>query len=170
MYAEAVQWSCLLAAVIVMTTMGAPPADAKTRELPLSAFPELPSDVVVALQRRGCKIPQVRKRKRTNEIQGEFFQAGQTDWAVLCSTKKTTKLLVFKNGSVEHVSEITARPNGFSSWSISPVSAESGQTYHPGIHSWVEYGEAGGCLFCHSAEGEVLYYDRGEWLSAGQLS
>jgi hypothetical protein len=31
---------------------------------------------------------------------------------------------------------------------------------------WVEYGEPGGCLFCYSAEGEVLYYDRGKWLSA----
>ena len=50
------------------------------------AFPELPSNLRVVLERRGCTIPQVPMIEgRQNVIKDA--KAGQTDWAVLCSVE-----------------------------------------------------------------------------------
>jgi hypothetical protein len=67
--------------------------------LPPTAFPELPRRVVQELQRRGCAVPQeVFTKKPNNVIRGEFAKPGQTDWAVLCSVKGVSTILVFWNG------------------------------------------------------------------------
>lgn len=72
-----------------------------------AAFPELPGSVVRELQRRGCTIPQEAFSKRAhNAIRGEFARAGQTDWAVLCSVKGVSTILVFWNGSENAPAEI----------------------------------------------------------------
>lgn len=52
---------------------------------PTHGFPELPNNLVVELKRRGCTIPQ--PYRQANVIRGEFAKPGQTDSAVLCSTK-----------------------------------------------------------------------------------
>ena len=68
--------------------------------LPPAAFPELPANVVRELQRRGCTIPQESYTKKPhNVIRGEFAKPGQTDWAVLCSIKGVSTILVFWYGS-----------------------------------------------------------------------
>lgn len=65
-----------------------------------AAFPELPGNVVRELQRRGCTIPQTAySKKRHNIVRGEFAKPGQQDWAVLCSAKGISSILVFWNGS-----------------------------------------------------------------------
>jgi len=84
----------LLAALVLMLTAGVRQSSAKIRQLPPSAFPELPTNLVEELHRRECQIPHVQKRKRGNVIHGEFLKPGQADWAVLCSMKKYTSLLV----------------------------------------------------------------------------
>jgi hypothetical protein len=67
-----------------------------------AAFPALPAAVVQELQRRGCTIPQESYTKKPhNVIRGEFARAGQTDWAVLCSVKGISRILVFWNGSAQ---------------------------------------------------------------------
>ena len=63
--------------------------------------------MVNELQRRGCKIPQEPYTKRRNNIvKGHFANPGQMDWAVLCSIKGVSSILVFWNGAAEHAAEI----------------------------------------------------------------
>jgi hypothetical protein len=59
------------------------------------------------LQRRGCTIPQEAfTKKRHNVIRGVFAKPGQSDWAVLCSVKGVSTILVFWNGSEKNPAEI----------------------------------------------------------------
>jgi hypothetical protein len=141
-----------------------------------STFPDLPVAVAQELQSRGCKVP---NKKSKSFIHGEFLKSGQSDWAVLCSTKKSTSLLVFSSGSREGVAVLETMLRGFSKWSISVISQErlnsaksawagSGvaltEIDHQGISSFVEFGEPGGCLYCYSAQGSTHYYHQGHWL------
>src|SRR6266571_7420509 len=73
-------------------------ADRQIVRLSPTAFPELPTNVLVELQRRGCTIPQV-PMVAQNVIKGEFSKPGQTDWAVLCSVNRVSSILIFWNGS-----------------------------------------------------------------------
>jgi len=76
--------------------------------LPPTAFPELPANLVQELQRRGCTIPQeaFSKLKPNNVIKGVFARPGQIDWAVLCSVKGVSTILVFWIGSEENPAAI----------------------------------------------------------------
>lgn len=88
--------------------------DAENRIVRLqpAAFPELPGNVARDLQRRGCTIPQeVFTKIRNNVIRGEFVKPGQTDWAVLCSVKGVSTILVFWNGSERNPAQIAAMPD-----------------------------------------------------------
>ena len=134
------------------------------------------------LQVRGCQIPQIQRRKRNNVIQGSFLRPGQTDWAVLCTTKKITELLVFENESADHVTVIASSPNGFYKWTISPITAQDFpddwrsknkkplHIEHDSVNSYIEYGDPdAGCFYCYSAEGDVLYFDQGQWIKAADF-
>jgi hypothetical protein len=84
-------------------------AEEATVRLKPSAFSQLPKNIVSYLQKRGCTVPQVfGETKPHNVIRGEFARSGQFDWAVLCSRKCASTILVFWNGSTKSVSE-TAR-------------------------------------------------------------
>jgi hypothetical protein len=74
-------------------------AEQRIVRLPPTDFPELPPNIVRELQRRGCEIPQdeLLAPKPNNVIKGEFLRPGQTDWAVLCSVKGVSSILVFWN-------------------------------------------------------------------------
>jgi len=74
-------------------------AERRIVRLPPAAFPDLPGTVVRELERRGCTIPQSFSKKASNVIQGEFAKPGETDWAVLCSVKGVSTILVFWKGS-----------------------------------------------------------------------
>lgn len=75
--------------------------------LPPSAFPELPGNLARDLERRGCTIPQEAFTKKPhNVIHGSFAKPGRTDWAVLCSVKGVSTILVFWNGSERNPAEI----------------------------------------------------------------
>jgi hypothetical protein len=142
-----------------------------------SAFPELPRNLVAALQRRGCAIPQVPMIDgHHNVIKGEFSKPGQTDWAVLCSALGVSSVLVFWNGSEANPAQIASRSDvdRLQGWvgnkivyssSIMPVGRgyilEHYKAYggekpppidHQGIND-VFYGKAS----------EVLYFYRGKW-------
>ena len=161
--------------LILLLTLALQPGESKPRLLPPSAFPDLPLGIVQKLQERGCQIPQIQRRKRYNAIQGSFIKSGQADWAVLCTTKKVTELLVFPNGSSDQVMMIASFHNGFSKWAISPMAARdfpkewlpkdgSSPLDHDAISSFAEFGERqDGCLYCYSADGKVLYFDQGQW-------
>jgi hypothetical protein len=87
-------------------------ADRATRRLAASAFAGLPPAIDKELVRRGCTIPQPFTAARpANVIRGRFTSATQTDWAVLCSIRRTSSILVFPNGSASGVVELAAEPD-----------------------------------------------------------
>lgn len=66
------------------------------RRLPVSSFPDLPAPIAAELNTRGCMIPQTWQAHRPeNVVEGSFERAGSADWALLCSAKGQTSLLVF---------------------------------------------------------------------------
>jgi hypothetical protein len=84
-------------------------AERKIVRLPPSAFPMLPKAIVGELQRRGCTVPQEafsNSKTPSNVVSGHFARPGQIDWAVLCSIKGTSSILVFWSGSPKNPSEL----------------------------------------------------------------
>ena len=74
-------------------------ADMEVVRLSPRLFHELPRGVIDRLLALGCSIPQAKGiSKRHNIIRGHFAQAKQTDWAVLCSRKRTSSILIFWDG------------------------------------------------------------------------
>jgi hypothetical protein len=74
-------------------------AERKIVRLPPAAFPALPAGIVRELQRRECTVPQADFKTPNNVVSGQFSRPGQRDWAVLCSIKGASSILVFWNGS-----------------------------------------------------------------------
>ncbi len=153
-------------------------AERRIVRLPPTAFPELPGNVVRELQRRGCTIPQEAYTKKPhNLMKGEFAKPGQTDWAVLCSVKGVSTILVFWNGSEKNpaaiapmedrnfLQGITADEIGFSR-GIAPVGKEfimghyrayGGPTPPPIDHQGIDDS------FIEKAS-ETWYFHEGKWL------
>jgi len=91
----------------------AQPSSAQIARLSPAAFPELPTNLVQELQRRGCTIPQETwSGKRNNVVNGQFAKPGQTDWAVLCSLKGVSTILVFWNASEKNPDAIAPADDG----------------------------------------------------------
>jgi len=153
-------------------------ADEKIVRLSPSAFPELPTNIVKELQRRGCTVPQEAFTKnRHNVIQGNFVKIGQTDWAVLCSVNRISSILIFFNTSEKNVQEVEKREDrsylqgnsadqiGFSR-GISPVGkdfilshfkAYGGTTPPPISHQGINDAFIGKASVVH-------YFDGANWL------
>jgi hypothetical protein len=75
--------------------------------LPPDAFPDLPVSIRVELQRRGCTVPQTYADQRPhNVIRGRFTSAEVTDWAVLCSYRGESSVLVFQSTDGRPVAEL----------------------------------------------------------------
>jgi len=84
-------------------------AERRIVRLPPAGFPQIPSNIVRDLQRRGCTVPQETfSNKPNNVVRGEFVKPGQTDWAVLCSVKGVSTILVYWNGSETRPAAIAA--------------------------------------------------------------
>lgn len=82
-------------------------ADAATVRLMPSAFSKLPSSIRMAMERRGCTVPQpVGSDRPRNVISGHFIHAMQTDWAVLCSRARRSSILVFSGKDFSTVDEL----------------------------------------------------------------
>ena len=153
-------------------TPGNPPPESKYAivRLPPTTFSELPKNLVTELKRRGCTVPQTfPPDQRSNVIRGSFAKAGQTDWAVLCSMKGFTSLLVFWNDSAANSVELGKNPddaNRLFDWFIRPVGrkfivdhyrAYGGPKPPPIDHQGIESGGDSASV--------VLYYCRGKWLT-----
>jgi hypothetical protein len=75
-----------------------------------AAFPELPPQVRQALDRQGCTVPQSFAEDRPhNVIRGRFARAGQLDWAVLCSRRDSSAVLIFWGGRASELQELGRR-------------------------------------------------------------
>lgn len=133
-----------------------------------SEFPELPNNLLMELERRGCTIPQPYTNRKANVIRGEFAKRGQTDWAALCSAQGFTSLLVFWNGSATDPTELVKNPDDprrILDWFIRRVDrkfivehyrAYGGPKPPPIDHHGIESGGETASV--------VLYYYRGKWL------
>lgn len=98
--------------MLYLAVLGMLMGDGVVRLEPRS-FPELPEKVVVELERRKCRVPQVTGvKKRMNVVKGEFREKGQMDWAVLCSVRGVSRVLVFWNGEVDDVVALGKREDG----------------------------------------------------------
>ena len=76
------------------------------------AFPQLPKAIIKSLQKRGCRIPQADEiSKPHNVIRGQFANPKQNDWAILCSRKHNSSILIFWNASTVSVSELAKSPD-----------------------------------------------------------
>ena len=96
-------------------------AERQIVRLPPTAFPELSRKVIRELQRRGCTIPQPPSASKLhNVISGAFAKPGQTDWAVLCSLKGVSTILVFWNASEKNPAEIATMEDRTFLQGISP--------------------------------------------------
>ena len=74
---------------------------------PVVAFPDLPKPVIAALKSLNCKVPQVFKtEKPQNVIRGSFAAKGQMDWAALCSIHGVSRIEMFWGGSTRCPSEL----------------------------------------------------------------
>lgn len=66
------------------------------RRLPPDSFPQLPIAIRSALNARSCTVPQSFVEGRPhNVISGRFARARQRDWAVLCSRRDSSSVLIF---------------------------------------------------------------------------
>ena len=73
-----------------------------------AAFPGLPAAVRAHLEKRGCTIPQSPEvdEQPNNVVRGQFTSAKQQDFAVLCSVRGISSILVFRGGSATDVAEL----------------------------------------------------------------
>jgi hypothetical protein len=80
-------------------------ADRKVRRLAPSSFPTLPAELQTDLARRGCTIPQAGTQLVPhNVIKGHFASAEAIDWAVLCSARRVSTIVVYWNGRADDYS------------------------------------------------------------------
>lgn len=146
-----------------------------------SVFKELPGNIVTELQRRGCTIPQIPHiKKRHNVVRGAFARPGQVDWAVLCSIRGVSRILVFWNGSEKNPATLARAENsayiqglGEGKWGFSRIIAPAGKDYIV-IHSISTGGvrvplprkvDHQGIEDAFAEKGsEIHYFYRGKWL------
>jgi hypothetical protein len=70
-------------------------------------FRQLPVVVRRDLERRGCRIPQLPEKPAPhNVIAGSFVSAGARDWAVLCSIRRESRVLVYRSGRASKVDSL----------------------------------------------------------------
>jgi hypothetical protein len=73
-------------------------------------FGQLPPAVRRDLERRGCTIPQwPGKTAPHNVVSGSFIASGSRDWAVLCSVKALSRILIYRNGAIGRVDSLAWR-------------------------------------------------------------
>jgi hypothetical protein len=143
-----------------------------------SRFTQLPKNVMQELERRNCTIPQHwNSHQPDNVISGEFLKKGQKDWAVLCSVRLKSAILVlpasspqiaFKLAEEEDLNSLEGVGDGKIGYSraIGPVGDAfiqehyknyGGQKPPPIDHLGIDDGTGGGSV--------VHYYYQNKWLT-----
>lgn len=73
------------------------PSAESIRRLPPSAFPLVPLAIRHALERRHCLVPQPYDAAApTNVAQGDFTAAKMSEWAILCSARDTSRIVIYR--------------------------------------------------------------------------
>lgn len=140
----------------------------RIRLLPISSFPQLPTQVAQQLDQKGCMIPQTYEaHEPENVIQGSFEKTGSKDWAALCSINGVTTLYVFFQSNFGTPIPLRHQPDNQwlgvewsldygSAWGIATRPARMihprGSADHDGIEdSNIEQSST------------IHYYDKGRW-------
>jgi len=97
------RWVTLVLALSLWVVSSAPgqssPSPDSIRRLAPSAFPKLPIEIRRDLETRGCRVPQPwDETTSANVIHGSFTTARANEWAVLCSARDTSQILVYRAG------------------------------------------------------------------------
>ena len=72
---------------------------------------ELPEPIRTDMAKLGCRVPKfIKWDARHNVIQGQFFKAGQTDWAVLCQAGDKTGILLYPGGAASDLPMLRSEP------------------------------------------------------------
>lgn len=91
--------------------------------LPPSAFHQLPKNVREYLENKNCQIPQAYSYdaenphkiygtdKPHNVVRGKLDKNRKNDWAVLCSIKNHSSILIFWDGTTAKVTELNKEKN-----------------------------------------------------------
>lgn len=156
-------------------------ADIAMTRLAPSEFPELPAAVIRQLEARGCSVPQGSwpASMGRNVVSGEFIEAGQKAWAVLCSVERVSAILVFDSAD-SLVAELHRAPDlnylqgqGDGTIVASRMVTRASPAYIRDHHAtyWEEGDEALPQLTHDGVEdgwdgkaSSVLYFTGGEWL------
>lgn len=72
----------------------APPVEGSTRYVRPVDFADMPQSVRQTLDQRGCAIPQEHPGEPHNAFAGSFTGAGTAEWAVLCSVRYVSAILI----------------------------------------------------------------------------
>ncbi|HLH41109.1 MAG TPA: hypothetical protein VKX39_18310 [Bryobacteraceae bacterium] len=105
------RFAAILALAAVCAAQPPVPSVTNYRRLKPDHFSDLPRPIVSVLGARGCLIPQPSAGgPPRNVIHGEFFQKGQTAWAVVCSARGVSSILVFRGGADTHPAEVGKWP------------------------------------------------------------
>jgi len=88
-------------------------AEREIRRVSPDVFLNLPPAIRTALRSRGCLVPQQTFTNDAgaqphNVIKGEFFEKGRAAWAVLCSVRESSSILVFRDASDQQPDELAA--------------------------------------------------------------
>lgn len=99
----------ILSALLFLSSPQGQPQFTKAvvRRLSPRDFRLLPAAVVESLEARKCLIPQYHHDKTPhNVIRGSFTGAKQKEWAVLCSRRGSSSILIFQADTVKLVAKI----------------------------------------------------------------
>jgi hypothetical protein len=131
-----------------------------------SDFKQLPVAVRKDLDRRRCLIPQVSEKPAPHNVTvGAFVAAGSRDWAVLCSIKGESRILVYREGKTARVDSLAKQKDGTSriiSMTTAKSIKEHAEAYNgpkpPRLdHEGIDDG--------HWEKGSIVwYYSRGRWM------
>jgi hypothetical protein len=96
-----VRFRYLIAAALLLRANSAPaqagPSPDSVRRLPPAALLTLPVVIRRDLEVRRCLVPQLRDGGAIgNVVQGAFTAAKATEWAVLCSVRDTSQILIYR--------------------------------------------------------------------------
>jgi hypothetical protein len=172
------------------TPQGAPTEHALLRWvhlLPPDTFPELPKVVRDSLVTRHCQIP-VPGSGRANVVTGAFSTKGAVEWAVLCSVRDTSQILIMNAASGAVVDSLNKsgdsgwiQSNGNNTWLFSrmidvvPMSTLAFVPADTTNEDIVYYGAVLPKPIDHDGidEGfldkysETFYFGQGHWVSVG---
>jgi hypothetical protein len=85
-------------------------AEREIVRVPPLYFLGMPPAIREALESRGCTVPQTwGEQWPNNAVRGHFTGDSSDDWAVLCSRRSASSLLVFRGGKV--VASLVASPD-----------------------------------------------------------